>query len=111
MPRASTMQRAWVTLTASGSGQASGYYPLVSRYETLVQIGTGAMASVHLGRVRLPDGTTHPVALKRAHAHVRADAKLAASMMREARLASRLAHPNVVSVLDVDDRHDELVLV
>jgi serine/threonine-protein kinase len=84
---------------------------LVSRYETLLPIGTGAMASVHLGRVHLPDGSTHPVALKRAHAHVRSDAKLAKSMMREARLASRLSHPNVVSVLDIEDTPDDLILV
>jgi serine/threonine-protein kinase len=79
-----------------------------SRYETLIRIGTGGMATVFLAR---PRGATHLVALKRAHEHVRADQKLAASMKREARLASCLTHPNVVSVLDVEESSSDLVLV
>lgn len=66
------------------------------------------MAQVSVGRRR---GDSRLVALKRAHAHVREDPGLAESLKREAQLASRLDHPNIVSVLDVEELDEELVLV
>lgn len=81
------------------------------RYEPLVRIGTGGMATVHVARARGADGFSRLVALKRAHPHVRDDPELRASMRLEARIASRLHHPNVVGVLDVDDTSGELELV
>lgn len=82
-----------------------------SRYEALLPIGTGGMATVFVGRARGAEGRSRLVALKRAHAHVRDDEALVESMKLEARLASRLHHANVVSVLDVEENEDELVLV
>ena len=79
-----------------------------AHYETLLPIGTGGMATVFVGRRH---GDPRLVALKRAHKHVRSDAKLAESMKLEARLASRLHHTNVVTVLDVIDERDDLFLV
>ena len=79
-----------------------------SRYEALLPIGVGGVATVSVGRRR---GDTRLVALKRAHAHVKDDAVLAESLKREATLAAHLHHPNVVSVLDVEEIDDELVLV
>ena len=79
-----------------------------SRYEALLPIGTGGVATVSLGRAR---GSTRLVALKRAHAHVKDDAVLAESLKREARLAAHLRHPNIVGILDVEEIDDELVLV
>ncbi len=78
------------------------------RYERLVPIGAGGMATVFVGR---PHGSERLVALKRAHPHVRSDAVLAESMKQEARLASRLQHANVANVLDVVEEHDDLYLV
>src|SRR5207302_3850279 len=54
---------------------------------------------------------SHLVALKRAHDHVRLDPELALALKREARLASRIHHPNVVGVMDVEDDAGDLVLV
>ena len=84
---------------------------MTSRYEPLLLLGTGGMASVHVGRLRGADGSSRLVALKRAHAHVKEDVSLANGMRNEARLASRLHHPNVVSVLDVEEDEGDLVLV
>jgi len=82
-----------------------------SRYEALLPIGTGGMATVYVGRPVGSEGLSHLVALKRAHAYLRTDAQLVENMKLEARLASRLHHPNVVSVLDVDEIDGDLVLV
>jgi eukaryotic-like serine/threonine-protein kinase len=82
-----------------------------SRYETLVPIGSGGMATVFVGRSLGAVGFKRLVALKRAHPHVRDDDRLAASMKREAHLASRLHHANVVSVLDVEEVDGDLMLV
>lgn len=81
-----------------------------SRYETIAEIGTGGMASVYLGRVR--GGASNDfVALKRAHPHIKADPRAAESMLREANLAARVRHRNVVNVLDVDEDDGDLVIV
>jgi serine/threonine-protein kinase len=80
-----------------------------SRYETIAEIGSGGMASVWVGRVR--GGGDQLVALKRAHSHVKADNKAYEAMIREANLAARVRHPNVVGVLDVDQVDGDLVIV
>jgi len=81
-----------------------------SRYELLTRIGSGGMATVHLGR-RRGDGTSRLVAIKRMHPHLAGDTIVRRAMIGEARIASRLHHPNVVAVHDVDDLGAELLLV
>ena len=67
------------------------------RYRIVRRVGEGGMGIVYEA-VRLPDGKR--VALKILHAP-RNGAELA-RLAREAEIASRIAHPNVVSVVDVD---------
>ena len=81
------------------------------RYETLLELGSGGMATVFVGRARGAAGFSRLVALKRAHAHVKRDPKLYASLQREAWLASRIHHSNVVGVVDVVEDEGDLVLV
>ncbi len=76
-----------------------------------MKIASGGMATVYAGRLRGKHGFSRVVAMKRAHAHLLEDEQLRRSLLAEARLASRIHHPNVVSVLDVDEPGDELVLV
>ncbi len=66
---------------------------------------------VHLGRLVGPAGFSRAVAIKRMHRHLAADQQFARMFVEEARLTSRIRHPNVVSVLDVVAEHDELLLV
>ena len=81
------------------------------RYETLLELGIGGMATVFVGRARGAAGFSRLVALKRARAHVKRDPKLFAALEREARLASRIHHSNVVGVVDVVEDEGDLVLV
>ena len=82
-----------------------------SRYETLARIAAGGMGTVYLGRLRGPAGFQRLVALKRAHDHLVRDENFAKMFRAEARVASRLHHPNVVAVHDIEELDDELVLV
>jgi eukaryotic-like serine/threonine-protein kinase len=82
-----------------------------SRYELLEKLASGGMATVYLGRARGARGFSRLVAIKRAHPHLIRDDAFARMLMREAKLAARIHHSNVVSVLDVVQAEGELFLV
>ncbi len=69
------------------------------------------MAAVHLGRLLGPVGFARTVAIKRLHPQFAKDPSFVAMFLDEARLASRIRHPNVVQTLDVVSLEDELFLV
>ena len=73
---------------------------VVGRYELVRPLGHGAMATVDLARDVELD---RPVALKRLAENLARDADLRLRFVREARLAARLSHPNVVRVFDVGE--------
>jgi serine/threonine-protein kinase len=75
----------------------------IGRYEVLLPIASGGMGTVYLGRAKGIGGFERDVALKIMHAHLKNDAAVAAGLIEEAKLAVRIRHPNVVSVIDVDD--------
>jgi eukaryotic-like serine/threonine-protein kinase len=85
--------------------------PPSSRYELLVKIASGGMATVYVGRLTSAAGITRLVAVKRAHAHLLEHPAFAKMVIDEARLASRIHHPNVVAVQDVEEIEGELLLV
>lgn len=70
------------------------------RYELVRPLGHGAMATVDLAHDVELD---RPVALKRLAENLARDEDLQRRFIREARLAARLAHPNVVRVFDVGE--------
>jgi serine/threonine-protein kinase len=82
-----------------------------SRYRLVKCIATGGMGAVHAGFLRGAAGFERPVAIKRAHPHVLADADAREMILREARHASLVRHPSVVSVDDVEEVDGELLLV
>ncbi len=69
------------------------------------------MAAVHLGRLLGPVGFARTVAIKRLHPQFAKDPAFTAMFLDEARLCSRIRHPNVVPTLDVESLEDELFLV
>jgi serine/threonine-protein kinase len=76
----------------------SAVLQIAGRYELVRPLGHGAMATVDLAHdVKLD----RPVALKRLAENLARDEDLRRRFLREARLAARLAHPNVVRVFDV----------
>jgi serine/threonine-protein kinase len=73
---------------------------VAGRYEVLRPLEHGAMATVDLAHDIELD---RPVALKRLAENLARDVELQRRFLREARLAARLAHPNVVRVFDVGE--------
>ena len=73
---------------------------VAERYELVRPLGHGAMATVDLVHDLELD---RPVALKRLAENLARDDDLRRRFLREARLAARLSHPNVVRIFDVGE--------
>jgi serine/threonine-protein kinase len=84
---------------------------VVGRYALFDEIAAGGMATVHLGRLVGQVGFSRTVAVKRLHPQYAKDSEFVTMFVDEARLASRIQHPNVVSTLDVVKTNEELFLV
>jgi serine/threonine-protein kinase len=86
--------------------------PLVGgKYQVIEAIKTGGTALIELAIMRGENNFSREVVLKRPLPHLLADRSLRAMFLDEAHLASRLAHPNVVQVIDLVARDDEIFLV
>jgi serine/threonine-protein kinase len=70
------------------------------RYELLLELASGGMATVHIARSRGIAGFGRLVAIKCCHPHLRSDEDFARMFLDEARLVAELRHPNVVATLD-----------
>ena len=70
------------------------------RYLLCWELASGGMGTVYLARELGPAGFDRPVAIKRIHPHLRKHAHLVDMFMDEARITSRVNHPNVCSVFD-----------
>ena len=75
----------------------------VGRYEVLLKVASGGMATVYLARARGIGGFEREVALKLMHAHLQESSDFADDLVEEAKLAVRIRHSNVASVLDVGE--------
>jgi serine/threonine-protein kinase len=70
---------------------------VIDKYEVLQKLGEGATATVYRGR-HLTIG--RDVAIKVLHPHLSASTRYRERFNREARAVGRLAHQNIVSILD-----------
>jgi serine/threonine-protein kinase len=75
-----------------------GVHPRVADFYVLSRIGRGTTGTVYRAHDRKLD---RAVALKLLASHLAADPKYVERFLREARLAARINHPNVVQVFDV----------
>ena len=83
----------------------------VGRYLLFDPIASGGMGTVHIGKMVGAVGFSRIVAIKSLHPHLARDPAFLSMLMDEARLAARIRHPNVVSVLDVVRSSRDLLLV
>ncbi len=84
---------------------------VIGRYTLHTRIGVGGMAAVHLGWLSGAADFSRVVAIKRMHPQFTLDEQSAARFRDEAWLSSRLVHPNIVQVLDVVEKGQELLIV
>src|SRR5690606_13820003 len=98
-----------VVLMAARPLKKSEQLPPDARYQLLIRLAAGGMGAVYIGHLR---GQHAPLyAIKRAHAHLADEAEFRKMFVTEARLASRIHHPNAIGVIDVDEADGELLMV
>ena len=78
---------------------------LDGRYSISEKLGQGGIGAVYRGSQH---GLGREVAIKLVSSHLVSDAEVVKRFLREAKLASRLAHPNAVAVLDFGQTEDGL---
>ncbi len=80
-------------------------------YRKILRLASGGMGTVHVGVASGALGFRQLVALKELHSHLLVEPGMRERLIEEARLASKLYHPNIVDVRDVDVAGDTVTLV
>ena len=84
---------------------------MVGRWEIIKRLGSGGMADVYLARARGEAGFEKTVAVKVMHPHLARNQRAVDHFLDEARLASRITHPNVVAIQDLGKIGNDYVIV
>ncbi len=85
--------------------------PRLGNYEPLLELASGGMATVYVARQVGAAGFERLVVIKRVHRHHLGNREFYRMFLDEARVASLVRHPNVVSVIDTVEEGGELFLV
>jgi serine/threonine protein kinase len=72
----------------------------IGRYLLRYEIASGGMGEVYLAQMRGPAGVERWIALKVLKPHIAQQQKFVTMFLDEARIASRLSHPNLCAVVD-----------
>jgi len=80
----------------------------LGKYQLLDKVGDGGFGTVYRGR---DPGLEHEVAVKVLHPELARNPNFVERFRREARLAARLRHPNIVLVSDVGEKDGRFYLV
>ena len=83
----------------------------LGRYEFLLPIARGGMAAVWAARARGARGFQRTVAIKTMLPTLSADPHFETMFLDEARIASRIRHPNVVEIVDLGEQDSLLYIV
>lgn len=94
-----------VAVDQLGTGSTLG------RYEILMEVARGGMASVWLGRAKGSRGFTKLVAIKTMLPDVSDDPEFERMFLDEARVAAKIRHPNVAEIQDLGEEDNVLYLV
>ena len=84
---------------------------MIGRWEILKRLGSGGMADVYLARSRGEAGFEKQVAVKVMHPHLARNERAVEHFLDEARLSSRISHPNVVQIQDLGKIGNDYVIV
>src|SRR5215469_16772198 len=83
----------------------------LDRYELLCPIASGGMATVWLARLRGKRGFEKLYAIKTIKTELVEDSTFQEMFLDEARIASRIQHPNVAQILDLGEQANVLFIV
>lgn len=95
-----TVESTHPMIAAPGGGEQQA---LLGRYQLIYRIGTGGMADVFLARERSEAGLERWVAIKKMHRHLAVQSQFVQMLLDEARIAARIAHPNVAQTLEIGE--------
>ena len=84
---------------------------VVGRCQLYGELAHGGMATVHLGRWIGDGGFAKTVAVKALHRQYANDPEVVKMFMDEARVVSRIKHPNVMPIMDMVEERGELFIV
>ncbi|MFW2387268.1 MAG: serine/threonine protein kinase [Polyangiales bacterium] len=79
----------------------------IGRYALRFELASGGMGSVYLARMEGVSGFDKLVALKRIHPHLAKEKDYVDMFLDEAKIASRITHPNVCSVFDYGEANGD----
>jgi len=83
----------------------------VGKFDFLMRLGQGGMATVYLARSVSTGGFQRLVAIKLMHQFLGADGQFVEMFLDEARVAANIRHPNVVSIVDLGTDGEHLFMV
>jgi serine/threonine protein kinase len=89
------------TATAVSSPHLPASLRRFGKYHLIYRFASGGMANLYLGRLLGADGFERLVAIKIIHDHLSQIPEFTKMFVDEARLISRIFHPNVVQVIDL----------
>ncbi len=97
-----------MSTSTSGPGDSTqvGGGVRLGKYQLDAPLGAGGMAEVFRGHTVGAEGFRRAVAIKRVLPDASRNPAFADMFVSEAKLSSRLQHPNIVSVLDFDRDHE-----
>ena len=82
----------------------------LGRYALLERLGVGGMAEVYLAEQAGAAGFHKKVVVKRILPHLLADRQFVEMFAREAKVAARIAHPNVVQIFELGEEGGEFYI-
>ncbi len=71
------------------------------RFELLLEMGSGGMATLFLSRIRGPQNFEKLIAIKKIHDHLSKEEEFVDMFLDEARISAMIHHPNVVQIFDL----------
>jgi serine/threonine-protein kinase len=83
------------------SSAESGLVREIGKYRLIAELARGGMGIVHLAAAQGPGGFQKLLVVKELKPELALDPSYVAMFLDEARLAARLAHPNIVQTMDV----------
>ncbi len=89
---------------------AKEYQPMVNRifgrFELLIEMGRGGMATLFLARIQGPSNFEKLLAIKKIHDHLAHEDQFVRMFLDEARIAALIHHPNVATIFDMGKIED-----
>ncbi len=82
----------------------------LGRYEVRAKLADGGMATLYLGRLHGAEGFERPVALKVIKEQFLQNREFVTMFMDEAKIVSRVSHPNIVQLYELGNEKDRLFI-